>query len=95
MKKLVLILTFLIAGTAAGVYFILPTNIKWEKYVQEISANVRARTGVTLNIQGTPVFSMKPSPSGSKMSLYFVKYDSGRFVPQSLSSIACIGIFES
>lgn len=45
-----------------GIYFLLPTNINWEKYVQEVSAEVQARTGVTLNIQGKPVFSMKPAP---------------------------------
>ena len=62
MKKLVIILFVLIAAAGAGVYFILPTNINWEKYVQEVSADVKARTGLVLNIQGKPVFSMKPSP---------------------------------
>lgn len=62
MKKLLIVLGILIAAAAAGIYFLLPTNINWEKYVQEASANFNARTGVSLNIQGKPVFSMKPTP---------------------------------
>lgn len=62
MKKLIIILIVLVAAAGAGIYFILPTNINWEKYVQDVSADVKARTGVALNIQGKPVFSMKPSP---------------------------------
>lgn len=62
MKKLIIILCVLIAALAAGVYFLLPTNINWEKYAKEMSENVKARTGLTLNIQGNPIFSMKPSP---------------------------------
>lgn len=62
MKKLIVILGFLIAAAGAGIYFLLPTNINWEKYVQEISAQVQVRTGLSLAIQGTPSFSMKPTP---------------------------------
>lgn len=62
MKKLIAIISVLIVLIGAAIYFILPTNINWEKYTQEISAQVKAETGLTLAVQGTPVFSMKPSP---------------------------------
>lgn len=62
MKKLVIILIVLAGLVAAGVYFILPTNINWDKYAQEARAAVREQTGLTLSFQGTPAFVMKPSP---------------------------------
>ena len=62
MKKLIIILCCVVVVLAGGIYFILPTNINWEKYTKEMSENVKARTGLTLNIQGTPTFSIKPSP---------------------------------
>lgn len=62
MKKLAIILIVLIAVLGGGVYFILPTNIKWDGYVRKMSEEVQARTGLTLNVQGKPVFSMKSSP---------------------------------
>lgn len=62
MKKLIAIVSVLVVLIGAGIYFVLPTNINWEKYTQELSAQVKAQTGLTLVVQGTPVFSMKPSP---------------------------------
>lgn len=62
MKKLVIILIVLAGLAAAGIYFILPTNINWDKYAQEARAAVREQTGLTLSFQGTPAFVMKPSP---------------------------------
>lgn len=62
MKKLIVIVSVLVVLIGAGIYFILPTNINWEKYTQELSAQVKAQTGLALTVQGTPVFSMKPSP---------------------------------
>ena len=62
MKKLVIILIVLAGLTAAGIYFILPTNINWDKYAQEARSAVREQTGLTLSFQGTPAFVMKPSP---------------------------------
>ncbi len=62
MKKLILILVAFVALLGAGVYFILPTNINWNEYVQETAAAVKSRTGLTLAVQGQPTFSMKPAP---------------------------------
>ena len=63
MKKLILIFGVLVLLAAVGVYFLLPTNINWEKYVQEASSEIATRTGLALKIHGTPVFSMKPAPA--------------------------------
>ena len=63
MKKLILIIGSFVALVAAIVYFLLPGNIKWDKYIQEALADVQRRTGLTLAIQGSPVFSMKPTAS--------------------------------
>ena len=62
MKKVLIVLSVLILLAGGGVYFLLPTNINWEKYVQEMSESFRNQTGLTLNITGAPSFSMKPSP---------------------------------
>ena len=62
MKKLIIILGVFMVLVGTGVYFILPTNINWNEYIQETAAAVKARTGLTLTVQGQPAFSMKPSP---------------------------------
>ena len=62
MKKLIIILGVFVVLVGTGVYFILPTNINWNEYIQDTAAAVRARTGLALTVQGQPVFSMKPSP---------------------------------
>ena len=62
MKKLIIILSVFIILVGTGIYFILPTNIDWNDYLKEASGVVKSRTGLTLTVQGTPVFSMKPSP---------------------------------
>ena len=63
MKKLILIIGSFVVLISAGVYFLMPSNIKWDKYVQETITDVRARTGLALTIQGKPVFTMKPAAS--------------------------------
>lgn len=62
MKKLIIILGVFVVLAGTGIYFILPTNINWNDYIQETAAAVKARTGLVLTVQGQPVFSMKPSP---------------------------------
>ncbi|MBO4644285.1 MAG: AsmA family protein [Alphaproteobacteria bacterium] len=62
MKKFILIFGVLIVVVAAGVYFALPTNINWEKYVQSTSEEIRERTGLYFSYKDKPVFSMKPAP---------------------------------
>ena len=62
MKKLLLIVFLLLALAGGALYFIMPSNYDWDGYVKEITAQVRKQTGLSLRIQGTPQFSMTPSP---------------------------------
>lgn len=62
MKKLLLIVFLLLASAGGALYFIMPSNYDWDGYVKEITAQVRKQTGLSLRIQGTPQFSMTPSP---------------------------------
>ncbi len=62
MKKIVAILIVAVVLIGGGIYFILPTNIDWDECVQNVSETVQKRTGLVLTVEGTPEFSMKPSP---------------------------------
>lgn len=63
MKKLLLILFVFLALAGGVVYFVMPSNYDWDKYAAEMAAEVRKQTGLTLQIQGKPQFSMAPAPT--------------------------------
>lgn len=62
MKKLIVILVVFTALAGTGIYFVLPTNIDWDRHMRESAAAFQRRTGVSLVVSGKPAFSMKPSP---------------------------------
>lgn len=94
MKKLILILVVFVVLLGAGIYFILPTNINWNEYVQETASAVKARTGLTLTVQGQPTFSMKPSPMLKLGQITLGNVQNGTY-PQMMKAVRAEILFDT
>ncbi|MCQ2913606.1 MAG: AsmA family protein [Alphaproteobacteria bacterium] len=62
MKKLILLIVAVLAVIAGVIYYILPGNYDWNNYVKNLILDVKVQTGLDLKIEGSPTFSMTPTP---------------------------------
>ena len=56
MKKLIILLSSLVVIVGAGIYFIMPSNLDWDGYVQAVEKEIKTQTGLALRFTGKPQF---------------------------------------